>query len=87
MTHYLATRIQLTYVLLGTPESLPGQPRPLRILPKEVGPCSNRHMPLHVHIVNSCTQSKLEGGLQQLHSADDVATKWLKTLKCTRQQQ
>jgi len=31
------------------------------------------------HIVNSCPQSKLER-LQQLHSADDVATKWLKCL-------
>ena len=31
------------------------------------------------HIVNSCPQTKLEGGLQQLHSADDVATEWLKT--------
>jgi len=29
------------------------------------------------HIVNSCPQTKLEGGLQRLHSADDVATEWL----------
>jgi len=31
------------------------------------------------HIVNSCPQTKLGGGLQRLHSADDVATEWLKT--------
>ena len=29
------------------------------------------------HIVNSCPQTKLEGGLQRMHSADDVATEWL----------
>ena len=69
----------------STSKSLPDQPRPLCILSlKEVGPCSNRHVPLckrqtMSHIVNSCPQTKLEGGLQQLHSADDVATEWLKT--------
>ena len=31
------------------------------------------------HIVNSCTQTKLEDGLQRLYSADDIATEWLKT--------
>jgi len=31
------------------------------------------------HIVNSCPQTKLEGGLQRLHSADDFATESLKT--------
>ena len=30
------------------------------------------------HIVNSCPQTKLEGGLQLLHSADDVDTERLK---------
>ena len=38
--HYLATRIQPTQTLLGTPESLPDQPRPLHILSKDAGPCS-----------------------------------------------
>jgi len=31
------------------------------------------------HIVNSCPQTKLEGGLQRLHSADDVAIEWQDT--------
>ena len=31
------------------------------------------------HTVDSCPQTKLEGGLQRLHSADDVAIEWLKT--------
>jgi len=31
------------------------------------------------HIVNSRPQTKLEGGLQRLHPADDVAAEWLKT--------
>jgi len=31
------------------------------------------------HIVNSCPQTKLEGGLQQLHSADDVTAEKLNT--------
>jgi len=44
--HYPANRIQPTKMLLGTPESLPDQPRPLRILSKEVGSCSNWHVPL-----------------------------------------
>jgi len=39
--------------------------------------CSNRQTMLH--IVSSCAQTKLEGGLQRLHSADDVATERLKT--------
>jgi len=42
----LATRIRYTQMLLGAPESLPDQPRPLDILSKEVGPRSNRHVPL-----------------------------------------
>jgi len=29
------------------------------------------------HIVDSCPQSKLNGGLSQLHSADDEAVAWL----------
>jgi len=31
------------------------------------------------HVVNSCPQTRLGGGLQLLHSADHVATEWLKT--------
>ena len=31
------------------------------------------------HIINSCSPAKLESELHQLHSADDIATKWLKT--------
>jgi len=31
------------------------------------------------HIVNSWPQTKLEGELQRLHAADDVAIEWLKT--------
>jgi len=40
-------------------------------------PCGKRQT--MSHIVNSCPQTKLEGGLQRLHSADDAATEWLKT--------
>jgi len=39
-------------------------------------PCGRCQM--RSHIVNSCPQTKLEGGLQRLHSADDVDTEWLK---------
>jgi len=35
-------------------------------------PCGKRQT--MSHIVGSCPQTKLEGGLQQLHSAEDVAT-------------
>jgi hypothetical protein len=31
------------------------------------------------HIVDNCPQTKLDGGLRQLHSADDDAVKWLTT--------
>ena len=31
------------------------------------------------HIVNSCPLSRFEGGLQQLHTADDRAVQWLET--------
>jgi len=67
-------------MLLGTPESLPDQPGPLRILSKEVGLCSNVANVKRYHTVNSSPQSKLQGGgLQRLLSADDVAIEWLKT--------
>jgi len=36
----------LTQTLLSKHESLPDQPRPLCILLKDVGPCSNGHVPL-----------------------------------------
>jgi len=39
-------------------------------------PCGRCQM--RSHIVNSCPQTKLEGELQRLHSADDVDTEWLK---------
>jgi len=42
--HYPATRIQPTHTLLGTAELLPDQIRPLHILSKEEGPCSNWHV-------------------------------------------
>jgi len=29
-----------------------------------------------LHIISGCPQTKLEGGLQQLHLADDVAVQW-----------
>jgi len=65
--------------IMGTYKSILGQSRPLFILSKDVGPYSNQHvslwqMPNMSHVVNSCSQTKLESGLQQLHSADDVAT-------------
>ena len=72
--HYPATGIQSIRTLLGTSTLLLDQPRPLCILSKEVGlaatdicPCGKRQT--MSHIVNSCPQTKLEGGLQQLHSA------------------
>ena len=75
-------------MLLGTPESLLDQPRPLRLLSKEVGPCSNPHMPLWQmpNDVTYCQQLptvQAGRGLQRLHSADDIATEWLKTYGST----
>jgi len=37
------------------------------------------------HILSSCPQTKLEGGLQWLHLADDVAVKWLMARKHKQQ--
>ena len=52
--HYPETSIQPAQMLLGTPELLPEQPRPLCILSKEVRSCSNRHVPLW-HMLNDVT--------------------------------
>jgi len=52
---------------LGTSKSLSAQPRPLCILSKEVGPCSNRHLPLW-QMPNDVTYC------QQLHT--DQAEGW-----------
>jgi len=43
----------------------------------DICPCGKRQT--MSHIVNSCPQTKLEGGLQRLHPADDDDTEWLKT--------
>jgi len=32
------------------------------------------------HIVDSCPESSLDGGLPRLHSADDYATTWLNSV-------
>ena len=37
------------------------------------------HCEIVVLSTASCLQTKLEGGLQPLYSADDIATEWLKT--------
>jgi len=76
---------QCVCMLLGTPESFLDQPRPLCILSKEVGPCSNRHVPLWQmpNDVIYCQQLptvQAGGGCSdctQLMS--DVAAEWLKT--------
>jgi len=52
---------------------------------KEVGPCSNRHVPLwqtpnDVTYCQTAVHSPSWRGLQRLHSADDVAAKWLNTM-------
>jgi len=54
----------------------------VRILPQKVGlatsdkcQCGKRQTMLH--IVNSCPQTKPEGGLPQLHLAEDAAVQWL----------
>jgi len=41
------------------------------------------------HIINSCPQTKLEGGLPQLHLAEDTVVQWLMShvLQCTRKPQ
>ena len=70
-TRYVAFQCQYCSKLLL------GQPRPLCIRSREVESCSKRET--ISRIVNSCPQTKLDGGLQRLHSADDVATEWLKT--------
>jgi len=36
------------------------------------------------HIVESCPLTKLNGGLSQLHSADDAATAWLTNIGLNR---
>ena len=43
--------------------------------------CLSVHMSVSVtsHIVDSCPLSRFEGGLQQLHTADDSAVHWLET--------
>ena len=83
ITHYPATRIQSILTPPGTSKSLLDQLTPVCILSKEVEPCTTDTCPCSKrqgmsHIVNSCPQTKLEGGLQRLHSADDVATERLK---------
>ena len=39
--------------------------------------CSCGETQMMSHIVKSCPLTKLNGGLSQLHSADDAATAWL----------
>ena len=43
--------------------------------------CLSVHLSVSVtsHIVDSCPLSRFEGGLQQLHTADDSAVHWLET--------
>jgi len=51
------------------------------MLSKEVGPCSNRHVPFWQTpnvTLSTAAHSPSWRGLQRLHSADDVATAWLK---------
>jgi len=79
--HYPPTKIRPTQMLLGTPKLLLDQPRPLHILSKEEGHCSNWTCALvanakRCHILSTAACSPSWRGL---HSADDVATKWLKT--------
>ena len=42
-----------------------------------IGHCVSCHTKCSVHIISSCTQTQLEGGLQWLHLADNVAVQWL----------
>ena len=42
-------------------------------------PCSCGQKQTMSHIVDSCPVSRFEGGLQQLHTADDRAVHWLET--------
>jgi len=66
--------------LLGPPESLANQPRPLHILSKEGGfaatdMCPSGKCQTISHIVNSCPQFTMEWA----EAIADVATEWLKT--------
>jgi len=84
-THYPATRIRFIHMRLGTSKSLlPDQRRILCILSKDVGPCSNRHVPLwqmpdNVTYCQQLPTDQAGGWLQWLHSSDNAATEWLKT--------
>jgi len=44
-------------------------------LPKEMCDCSN--IQTMSHIVDSCPPTKLDGGLQRLHTADEASVDWL----------
>jgi len=63
-----------------TDQPLLDKPRPLCILLQKVVPfnkssCSK--WPSMLHIITSCSQTKLEGGLQRLVAGDDTAFQWL----------
>jgi len=67
--------------LLGTPELLPDQPNLLRILSKWGLAATDVplwQLPVDVTL-STAAHSRRWRGLQWLHSADDVAAKWLKT--------
>jgi len=92
--HYPATRIWSTQTLLGTPELHPGQPRPLRILLEEVGPCSNWHVPLwqtpnDVAYYQQLSTVQAEGGCSDCTQLMTLLPNDSRHMarKCTRQQQ
>jgi len=88
--HYPATRIWPTQTLLGSPELLPDQPRPLHMLSKEAAtdmcPCGKRQT--MSHIVNSCPswRGQLNSNCTQLTTL--LPNGWRHTAsQCTWQQQ
>jgi len=74
-------------MLLGTPESLPDQPGPLRILSKEVGLCSNVANAKRCHILSTAAHSPSCSDCSQLMTL--LANDWrhITAHRCTWQQQ
>ena len=71
-------------ISLVTNKPLPDQPKPLHILLHKVE-LTRVHVAhekqCSISFIISCPQTKLEGGLQRLHSADNVAVQWLMTYR------
>jgi len=68
-------------------EPLPHRPGSLQSLPVQVGAETLTELLVYVvsmsHIVDSCLQTKFEGGLTILHEAEEDAVNWLNSVTTT----